>query len=568
MNKLLTDKGQLCEHIYGLLKTFISGSEGIKIKNVVLTSDNLEVVALLDKSCFIVPSELKDAKLEKVGWTTALFASLGYEMIISDLRTDATHKIKPAWKNAHKLSGVKVPDVLRSPSNVDPTKKGLGSDEWSEKWQPVGWGEIDGRWNSALNGIGVIQKTNEQGETINYLELWRAKTDLPGYIVCEKNKREVIRRVWRAVSSFKIRPQKNLSILLEADPGVGKSYLAEKLATQLKLPFIKHDISQMVEREELLDLFDVIAAKQAEQDLSVLVFVDEINATLGGSPVYGGFLTPLEAGKYMRHGRLCKIKPCIWMFAGTPEKFNDKEKVEDFRSRLTVIEQIGFRSLQKRCITPELQTYLRNNDRNGQLISRILEVFSNVIQNYRLTQHKWGIDPVNDDHIVSTLYKQLASKVLEEQQLAGKLSEDEKRKLKKFSNNFMREDHFLFNRHGKTDVFNKLLKELAELDHQTRLEQVYMGVEWVNDAFNDVQKIDYDILSFFYLLDPSKGLTRIIKRLSSSLENIQYGKAHKGNCTGDLWRKNISDLFGKSQMFEDRRNIEKDRVKWVHIQLD
>jgi hypothetical protein len=542
----LTDKGQLSEHIYGLLKAFMSDSEGIAIKNVVLTSDNLEVVALLDNSCFIVPSELKDAKLEKVGWTTALFASLGYEMIISDPVTDAIQKIKRAWKNAHDHSGVKLPDVLRPPSNTDASKKGSSSNDWSEKWQPTEWVEIDRRWKAAQRGIGII---NKNGRT---LELWRAKTDLPDYVVCEKNKRETIQRIWRVVSNFKVRPDKNIGILLEADPGVGKSYLAEKLANQLKLPFIKNDISQMVEREDLLNFFDIIAARQAEEDSSIFVFVDEINATLGGSPVYGGFLTPLEAGKYMRQGRLCELKPCIWMFAGTPEKSADKEKMEDFRSRLTVIEQIGFRSLQERYITLDLKRYfltpsevIKKIDENGDLVFAILDVFPSVIQNCRLDKYRPPRDPLQE-RVCTQLIKELSKNEKVELMLA----------LKDVIS-------------GEKAVFNPIIKKIINLDHHVRLEQVYMGAQWINDAFNDVQKIDRDILSFFYLLDPSKAPARNIKRLASSLENIQYGRAHKGNCTSDLWRRTFNDLFGSLDQYESWKNkIERRQLRWVYIQLD
>jgi hypothetical protein len=79
-----------------------------------------------------------------------------------------------------------------------------------------------------------------------------------------------------------------------------------------------------------------------------MVFIDEINARLENSAVYGTFLTPLEDGTYVRNGRTFNIRPCLWVFAGTrnPKRQGDAsgtesslevpEKGSDFVSRLTL----------------------------------------------------------------------------------------------------------------------------------------------------------------------------------------------------------------------------------------
>jgi len=74
-----------------------------------------------------------------------------------------------------------------------------------------------------------------------------------------------------------------------------------------------------------------------------LVFVDEINAPLDGQLIYGAFLGPLEDGTYVRGGKIFHIKPCVWIFAGTPEKKKEMEassgetqKRSDFISRLSI----------------------------------------------------------------------------------------------------------------------------------------------------------------------------------------------------------------------------------------
>lgn len=87
--------------------------------------------------------------------------------------------------------------------------------------------------------------------------------------------------------------------------------------------------------------------------MPVFVFVDEINATLGSSLVYGAFLSALEAGNYMRRGRRFELKPCIWMFAGALENAGrsegaeQKKKLDDFQSQLTMIERIDYQSMKK-----------------------------------------------------------------------------------------------------------------------------------------------------------------------------------------------------------------------------
>jgi hypothetical protein len=421
--------------------------------------------------------------------------------------------VKRAIDNAHDHSGIDLPVVL-NPTGPNDQKKNSGSGASDNEILIKNWEDIQKQWEGAQRNIGTISEGGRY-----YIELWRAKTDLPGYIAWCGKKREAIQRIWRELSNFKIESGKNLGILLEADPGVGKTYLAKQLAYQCKFPLITHDISQMVQREELLDLFDMIAAKQAEQDSPVFVFVDEINASLGGSPVYGGFLAPLEAGKYMRRGRLCELKPCVWMFAGTlensgrDERNNKREKVEDFKSRLTIIEQVGYRSLQRRCGTFGVN----------------------------LEEESWNA--------LSKGVQSLRLKGAEDEEIKGITSEK------------------LRNIYVGQMVAGSEIDELISLDHQTRLEQVYMGAQWINDAFNDVCSIHWDLLIFFYRLDPSSAPARTIKRLASSLENIQYGKAHKGNCTSDLWNRTVSKLLRGREQYNDWMS-KTDKDVFVDIKFD
>lgn len=470
INGLLTAAGRLAEHAFALIDAVIdrrcgtTGSERI-VRHVVLTSDKLEVVALLGDWCFIAPAPagIKNIELEKINWTTALFAGLAYEMMMSpeDLEANpekAKDLLERAIKHAHAHSGVKIPGLLRSS-----TEAGC-IDIFADRALNIGmpgtvvrricdWPNMQKDWRQASTGSGVIhddgaplfswhkpwlRRRPSVGRPTPRLEIWRASTDLPGYIALIDEKREAVRRMWAKIHRFTLRKdiKNSLSILLEADPAVGKSYLAKTLAESVDCTFLYHDVSQLIHREELLDLFDSIATSQAASSRPVFVFVDEINATLDGSPVYGAFLSPLEAGNYMRRGRRFELKPAIWMFAGTPVPGESEEtgnapmeKRQDFESRLTMLERIDYASMLKE----------------------------------------------TDDRV--------------------------------------------------------------RLQNQVRLEQVYLGAKMINDAFNDVHWIDRDLLDLFRVLPPDTAPARRIKRLAASLENVQYGRVHKGNCTSQEWQE-------------------------------
>lgn len=82
----------------------------------------------------------------------------------------------------------------------------------------------------------------------------------------------------------------------------------------------------------------------------------------------------------------------------------------------------------------------------------------------------------------------------------------------------------------------------AMVNNEASLEQVYMGAKLINESFSDVGRIDTDILKVFARLKPQDAPGRRIRRLASSLENIQYGRAHKGNCTSLEWRTVINEI--------------------------
>ena len=72
-----------------------------------------------------------------------------------------------------------------------------------------------------------------------------------------------------------------------------------------------------------------------------------------------------------------------------------------------------------------------------------------------------------------------------------------------------------------------------KLQNEARLEQVYLGVTMIKKFFPDVHEISYEVLKQFQKFDPEEAPARKIRKLASSLRNVQYGRINKDNC--DDW---------------------------------
>jgi len=223
----------------------------------------------------------------------------------------------------------------------EPGKKTL---DISKKFEPVGdwkdfpWESECHDWDSAFSKYGII-KNNDKKQ----LQLWRAMTDVNGYICCVNSKRDVVQKLAREVASFYTDGKRHhKSFMLVASPGSGKTFLVNRLAKSLGMRGLKFNITQMLSKSDILDCFDTIVTTQAQnRDEKIIVFFDEINAQLGGQYVYDTFLAPIEEGVYVRAGKTFPIDPCVWIFAGTEKPTDDPRrtkstKASDFEARLTI----------------------------------------------------------------------------------------------------------------------------------------------------------------------------------------------------------------------------------------
>lgn len=204
--------------------------------------------------------------------------------------------------------------------------------------------ERSNEWEAAFTGQGVVP--SKSGARF---QLWRAMTDVGGYVACVPQKRIVLQELLHITREFvKQQERRQTSVLLIDRPGSGKSFLVERLAKEVskEVPVrrLEFNITQLLNRSDLVYCFDTIVTHQAQNPREpLLVFFDEINAKLDGNPVFDSFLAPLEQGIYVRSGNQFHIQPCLWVFAGSesPAEIAKREgpdrsvKISDFVSRLS-----------------------------------------------------------------------------------------------------------------------------------------------------------------------------------------------------------------------------------------
>jgi hypothetical protein len=388
-------------------------------ENVVLLTEEREVIGKFSDRCITVGSSPAANPITQLGWASSVMGALVHIMRErrggsgeSEIAFDEGD-VSTAVDTANRLAGV---PLANGSGGVLPPVKPPSS--------PLSWGDELTKWEAARSQYGIIEDPDGPR-----LDLWRATSHLPGYIACIKEKQQVISRICQSIREFFTQGARmgSLGILLQADPGAGKTYLAEMLADAFGLALIRCDVTQLIHRDELFDFFDSVATVLADERKQVLVYVDEINARLDGDQVYSAFLAPLESGVYSRRGNSFSLRPCVWLFTGT--KFDDDkaaeagEKLSDFKSRMALYEKIGYSSLK------------------------------------------------------------------------DEAPRSEKRRV----------------------------------EDEARLEQVYLGAAMIRKHFPDVQRASEAVLEEFYKLDPAESPARQIRRLASSLRDVQYGKVTREN---------------------------------------
>lgn len=317
---------------------------------VVIMPRGLSIIALnIDEKkrwqvCTHFNSEF-DRLTERIGKASIFFASLVANSLIGapfDLSIMRSLDKALLWRqNEERRLSKGNPEAKETAYDPDLSSGGL--EELKPRWRIRGseWEEDKRCWYESRHGLGIITSGDSSRNKRYRFELWRGMSVIEDYVALVETRRDAVRQLYNLARSF-INPRytqnesrTSVSCMLVDSPGRGKTVLVRSLAKKLGISFLPFNITEMVNREDIINSFDVIVTTQArERGRPVLVFIDEIDALLNG-PVFDLFLAPLEDGVYVRGGNRFRIDPCIWIFAGTKSLKGVEGKASDFVSRLT-----------------------------------------------------------------------------------------------------------------------------------------------------------------------------------------------------------------------------------------
>jgi hypothetical protein len=313
------------------------------LAKVVVLPEGMRILARDKDNCYALPLPGAADELPFTPMASVFFPALGAYMIASQL--DFFEALKNAvsftaiWEK-EEAQRTKVdswaPAIKQELSLTDhippPTDLPL--------WRKFNWETLSREWRQAFSEVGVVSITDSNGDLKEEFQLWRAMTDIRGYVTCIPDKRRNVLTLLRAGRSLKhtsLADRKAKSFFIVDEPGSGKSFMVERLAATLEMPYLKFNIASLSATDELPGCFHRIWQLQSEHHGAIpIVFFDEMNA----QPVYGAFLEPLEDGTFNHDGKTVHLNPCLWIFAGTkrpvdPKKPSASDKALDFESRLS-----------------------------------------------------------------------------------------------------------------------------------------------------------------------------------------------------------------------------------------
>lgn len=294
---------------------------------------------------------------------SVFFPAMAAEMIVSSSQTrrmavERALRFTAAWMFEERAR-IDSPETWRPTPDQSlrledtPTTGSRAQRSWEPQWAEFDWNLALENWKRAFSDICMIDRTPKDvpstSPRVNRIEVWRAMTEVDDYVCCLRSKRVVLRDVLARMEDAK-RTGRRANFMFVASPGTGKTFLMARLARTLDLTFLQFNITQLIERRDIIDCFDTIVTTQAQTpDHMVLAFFDEINAKLEAVSVYDTFLAPMELGQYLRGGKVFHIAPCIMVFASTKQPQADEgesgdttQKWSDFKSRLTTSEPYEF----------------------------------------------------------------------------------------------------------------------------------------------------------------------------------------------------------------------------------
>ena len=222
----------------------------INAQNIFLLTDNYEMVGKINdgQDCVIGKNKGLDNKIV-LGWSSTIFAELILMLINNETANFrfTEQNIEEVFKSANcELSNFVKNSVISDDIEVD-----VAFEKLMISPTITGWDAEKLAWKRANQEYGLI------GDEENLsLEIWRGSPCIPGYITCINKKQEILTRIGENIQIFikNKNKQRSLSIHLQADPGSGKTFLASSLSKAFDLSILRFDVTQMIYRDELLDL--------------------------------------------------------------------------------------------------------------------------------------------------------------------------------------------------------------------------------------------------------------------------------------------------------------------------
>jgi len=188
-------------------------------------------------------------------------------------------------------------------------------------------------WNASSEELGILRVDGEL-----QIQLWRAQGTLDQFTCPGGRKRDEINELIKRLKEYKNErdPRYPFNCLFLAEPGWGKSYLAQCLAEHFGFTFLSFSIAEMESNEDLKNSLREVVSTQNRIPKPVLVFIDEIDAQIESHTAMGLFLGPMWSGSFTSEGNVFHIKPCVWVFASTKprRRLIRDPKGRDFCSRI------------------------------------------------------------------------------------------------------------------------------------------------------------------------------------------------------------------------------------------
>lgn len=306
---------------------------GHHTERVAILFDYNTAIAKDGKECYNYYASPGTRQKVNVGRTTIFFASLVRQDLLDHSKgfKDQCHMALNhafEWsKNASGEDGDETPlyGDLKKVFRIKDAKGKCNIENYDDSWS---------RWNQSSNHLGIIEAPNKK----QAFQIWRGEGSIKGYICAGGPKRDEINKMLVSLDQYnQIKdPEYPLNCLLVASPGWGKTFLAKSIADVLKLHFMEFSMSQMASTTDLVECFDSICSYQNMYKDKLMIFMDEVNCDIQGSPALGLLLGPTWDGSFTKSGRQYKLKPAIWVFASTASinKLIDENKGADYISRL------------------------------------------------------------------------------------------------------------------------------------------------------------------------------------------------------------------------------------------